>query len=454
MKIAIVGGGITGITLGYFLSAQGVEVEIFEASPTLGGLAGPLRLQDGTEVDRFYHAILPSDDAIHEVCEQLNLTSAFKFKRTQNAFFVNGVISTMNSAFEFLRFPPLNPIERVRLALTIVRAQLVRDWRRLEDVSVQDWLRRWSGPGVFDKLWAPMLDAKFDTQHEGIPATWMWSRLVRMKSTRSGASQRESAGHLVGGYATLLAAMADKIRQARGRIHLNCPVEEIVIRGGRAVQVRGKGRAASADAIVSTMQAPVSRRLIPDAPSAYRQALDAVPYLGVVCPLIVLDRPLTSYWVINLADRRIPFTGVIETTAYIDPTYVGGHHLVYLPKYTGPGSAWFRLPDEDVGLHAIETLKRIAPDFDERSVRQVLVHRERYVEPIHRMGGANPVPAVQTPVRNLYLATTAQIYPALTNGESVIRHARSVADTLLRSVSSENVDVDVEEQRSISTAAV
>ena len=32
-----------------------------------------------------------------------------------------------------------------------------------------------------------------------------------------------------------------------------------------------------------------------------------------------------------------------------------------------------------------------------------------------------------TPVEGLYLATTAQIYPALTNGESVTRHAATVA---------------------------
>jgi protoporphyrinogen oxidase len=260
----------------------------------------------------------------------------------------------------------------------------------------------------------------------------MWSRLVRMKSTRSGANQRESAGHLIGGYATLLQAMADRIQAAGGRIHLSCPVQEIVIRADRAVGVRTARGTVDADRIVSTMQAPVSRRLIPDAPREYQQALDAVPYLGVVCPLVVMDRPLSPYWVINIADRHVPFTGVIETTSYIDPQYVGGHHLVYLPKYTAPGSSWPQMPDAAIRQHALETLKRIAPDFDERTVRQVLVHRERYVEPLHRMGGIDPIPAVQTPIENLFLATTAQIYPALTNGESVVRHARSVAALILR----------------------
>jgi protoporphyrinogen oxidase len=451
VRVVIVGGGIAGVSLGYFLSRHGAAVEIFEESQTLGGLAGPLRLEDGTSIDRFYHAILPSDDALHGLCSELGLTAAFRFKRTQNAFFVSGAMSTMNSALEFLRFPPLNVAERVRLALTVVRAQFVRDWQSLEEISVQDWLRRWSGGGVCDKLWLPMLDAKFEGAHDAVPATWMWSRLVRMKSTRSGANQRESAGHLVGGYATLLQAMADRIQSAGGCIHLHHPVQEILIRGGRAVGVRTAHGTVSADAIVSTMQAPVSRRLIPDAPQEYQKALDAVPYLGVVCPLVVMDRPLSPYWVINIADRRVPFTGVIETTSYIDPQYVGGHHLVYLPKYTAPGSSWLQMPDAEIRRCALEALKRIAPDFDERSVRQVLVQRERFVEPLHRVGGIDPIPAVQTPIGNLFLATTAQIYPALTNGESVVRHASSVSDLILRT-GSERAEAAEREPSSIRVA--
>jgi hypothetical protein len=41
------------------------------------------------------------------------------------------------------------------------------------------------------------------------------------------------------------------------------------------------------------------------------------------------------------------------------------------------------------------------------------------------------IPSVETPVENLYLATTAQIYPALTNGESVSRHASQAAQIVL-----------------------
>ena len=51
MTVAIVGGGLMGVSLAYYLSRQGVAVEVFEASPELGGLAGSLQLEDGAVVD-------------------------------------------------------------------------------------------------------------------------------------------------------------------------------------------------------------------------------------------------------------------------------------------------------------------------------------------------------------------------------------------------------------------
>jgi hypothetical protein len=52
------------------------------------------------------------------------------------------------------------------------------------------------------------------------------------------------------------------------------------------------------------------------------------------------------------------------------------------------------------------------------------------VEPLHGLNETHLIPSIETPVKDLYLATTAQIYPALTNGESVTRHARAAAEAV------------------------
>jgi protoporphyrinogen oxidase len=316
--------------------------------------------------------------------------------------------------------------------LTVLYAQFVKDWRKLESVSVKAWLIRLGGQRTFENIWRPMLKAKFDGGFDNVPATYIWSRLVRMKSTREGANQKEEAGYLVGGYIILLQEMARRIEAAGGKIHLSCPVQEVVIKQGRAQGLHIDGETRPFDAVAVTSQTPIFRRLIPKASPEYHAFLDKTEYLGIVCPMLVLDRPLTGYWTLNITDDSIPFTGVIETTTYIDPQHVGGHHLVYLPKYTAPGSRWQQMSDDDIRQVWLENLQKMFPHFDRRWVRYFLVNRTRYVEPLHPLNSTHLIPAVKTPVKDLYLATTAQIYPALTNGESVSRHAQQSAQIIVQ----------------------
>ncbi len=428
MKIGIVGGGLMGLALGYLLSQRQVRVEVFETSPVLGGLTGPIRLADGTLVDRFYHAILPSDTYLQTLCAELGVAGQLRFRTTRTGFYHRGRIHSMNNVAEFLRFPPLGWMDRLRLGATVVAAQLVRDWRRLEEVSVEHWLVRLGGRTAFENIWRPMLRAKFDgSVFDDVPATWIWARLVRMKSARSGAAQQEGAGHLIGGYDTLTRALAARIEQNGGRVHVSCPVQEILVEQGKVTGLRAAQQVHGFDAVAATVQAPLFKALLPGADERYRHFLDQSAYLGVVCPLLVLDRPLTGYWTVNITDDRIPFTGIIETTAYIDPQHVGGHHLVYLPKYTAPGSEWLQKTDREITEVWLANLRAMFPDFDTAHIREVIVQRDQYVEPLHALNATTLIPSVDTPIQNLYFVTSSQVYPALTNGESVSRNARRAA---------------------------
>ena len=86
--------------------------------------------------------------------------------------------------------PPITKslIERFRLGLTVLGAYRVGDWHQLEDVPVEDWLVGLGGRGTFEKLWRPMLRAKFDGQFGETPATYIWSRLKRTSSPRAASS--------------------------------------------------------------------------------------------------------------------------------------------------------------------------------------------------------------------------------------------------------------------------
>ncbi len=429
-KVAIIGGGIMGVTLAYRLAQRGVSVTVYERGDNLGGLASYM-LYDGVRMDRFYHTILSSDTSMQSLMEEGGVADKRHFTSTKQGFYDNGQLYDFNTPVDFMLFPPLNPIQRVRLALQVIAAQFESDWHKMDVVRVEDWLLRVSGEGAYRKVWKPLLRAKFDTTADSVPATYIWSRLRRMMGTRQGVTSKEMMCYLENGYYTLIEAIAKKCEAMGVKFHLKAPIEEIVIENGQAVGVRIGGQIERYDAVASTLASPILAGLIPNGDAAFRALLAKQQYLGVLCPLVILKERLLPYYVLNITDDRIPFTAVVETTNLIDPQHVKGYHLVYLPKYLAPDSGLANWSDEQVKSEWMKYFRQMFPKYDEKNIVEFVVQRAKYVEPIRPMGTLNEIPPIQTPIARLYMGNTVMIYPDLGNGEAVTRYATKVAEQML-----------------------
>ena len=60
--------------------------------------------------------------------------------------------------------------------------------------------------------------------------------------------------------------------------------------------------------------------------------LQAIRYQGIVCASLLLERPLSPYYLTYITDEA-PFTAVVEMSALVDRQHFGGRSLVYLPRY-------------------------------------------------------------------------------------------------------------------------
>jgi protoporphyrinogen oxidase len=429
-QIAIVGGGIMGVTLAYKLSQQGIKVTVYERGDNLGGLAAYM-LYDGVRMDRFYHTILSSDMSMQNLMKESGVDDKLHFTETKQGFYDNGKLYPFNTPIDLMTFPPLNIFQRFRLGLQVIYAQFEKDWVKMDNIPVADWLVKVSGRGVFQKVWKPLLRAKFDTLSGDVPATYIWSRLRRMMGTREGVQSKEMMCYLENGYYTLIEALGKKAEAQGVTFHLKAPIEEIVIEDGRAVGVRVGGTLERFDAVISTLASPILANLIPTAPPDFRALLSKQEYLGVLCPLLILKKQLLPYYVLNITDESIPFTAVVETTNLIDPKHVKGYHLVYLPKYLAPDNDMANWPDDKVRTEWMKHFKRMFPDFDESNIIEFIVQKARYVEPIRPMGTRGDIPNIKSPVDRLYMGNTVMIYPELGNGEAVTRYAMKVADQVL-----------------------
>src|SRR5437667_8361017 len=131
----IVGGGILGMTLALRLAKHGPCVTLFEGASQLGGLASSWQLGD-IVWDRHYHVTLLSDTSLRALLAELGLEQDIQWVETRTGFYTDGRLYSMSNTLEFLRFPPLGLLDKLRLGATIFYASRVRNWQKLETIAV------------------------------------------------------------------------------------------------------------------------------------------------------------------------------------------------------------------------------------------------------------------------------------------------------------------------------
>jgi protoporphyrinogen oxidase len=151
--------------------------------------------------------------------------------------------------------------------------------------------------------------------------------------------------------------------------------------------------------------------MAPPLPSDYREKLDALEYEAAVVAILQLDRPLSEVYWLNIADDALPFTGVIEHTNFVSAEKYGGSRFVYLSKYMEPDHPNFTMTQDQILEEWLPYLSRINPDFNPSWVREFWVFRERAAQPLIPLRYSERIPEFRTPLPNLYLANTTQIYP-------------------------------------------
>jgi protoporphyrinogen oxidase len=414
-RIGIVGGGILGLTTAYRLLQAGAAVSVYERSADLGGLVGAFDL-DGNRVDRFYHVILPTDDRVRGLAEELGLGERFRFRPTGVGFYDDGRLFSMNSLREFATFPLLPPLDRVRLAAFVARCQLTSDQAALDETPLVDWLLRTCGARVVDRMWRPLLDSKFDGRFDDLPATYLWARTRRMSKTRDSAG-REIMGWLEGGYEALIVELTRRIRELGGEIHAATSVDQILGAGGRVAGLVVDGTLVPFDTVFCTLLPPLARKLLSD-DLAVSAPEDHCRYLGVVCVVARTRRSVSPYYTLNITDRRVPLTTIVETTHVVDPAYAGGH-LLYVTKYVDPSHEDLRREPDAVRNDYLRHARTIFPALEDGDILGSSVQRAPAVEPVHLVGGAGRLPSM-FPAPGLVLASTAHVYPETVNGQAVL----------------------------------
>lgn len=419
-----------GMTLALRLAERGLAVTLLEAESAPGGLAAPDTI-GGFQWDRFYHVMLMSDRNLARLLADLGLTSAIHWKHTRTGFYGDGRLHSFSSSLDFARFPLLTLTDKARLAATILRASRVRNPLPLEQEPVEAWLRRWSGDRVVDRVWLPLLKSKLGDNYRIASAAFIWAIIARMYAARRSGLKKEMFGYVDGGYARVIAAMRTRLRDLNVRVERNARVTEVSGNGDTAGIQLADGRALHAAQAVLTLPCSTILQVCPWLTGAERERLDSVVYQGIICASVLLRRPLAGYYVTNIVDEGIPFTGVIEMTSLVDSATFGGQTLVYLPRYLAQDDPAWGQDDATLSTTFVSGLRRLFPDLQEDDVVDLRIARARQALAVSTLDYSRRcLPDFETSVPNVFIANSAQIAHGTLNVNETIAVAESAARML------------------------
>lgn len=418
---AIVGGGLLGATLALRLSRMGRSVSLIEAGPGLGGLADSWQVGD-VHWDRHYHVTLLSDLHLRRLIEDLGLGSELRWSTTRTDFYESGRFHPLNNALDYLRFPPLGLIDKVRLAGTILHASRIEDGRPLEQVTAAAWLRRLSGRRTYERIWEPLLRAKLGENADVASASFIWAVVRRLYAARRSGLKTEMFGYVSGGYARVLERLGRALSDAGVDWQTGRPVEQVVRRGGGLAVVTPAGEQRF-DRVIVTAPAPIAARICRDLDPAERQALESIRYQGIVCPSVVLRRPLRGAYITYIADRNVPFTAVIEMSALIDRAEIAGRSLVYLPCYVPSDDPRLQMPDAEIEQRFLGALKAMYPDLADDDILAFRVSKARHVLAVPTLGYSDRLFRPETSVPGLSIVNSALIVNGTLNVNETVKLA-------------------------------
>ncbi|MBF2066462.1 MAG: NAD(P)/FAD-dependent oxidoreductase [Calothrix sp. C42_A2020_038] len=420
MKIGIIGGGMMGLSLAYRLSQKGHQVTVLETSQQLGGLA--THHDFGTFVwDKFYHVILPCDTDLIDLIKDIGLKDKLRWRSTLTGCYIDQKLYSISNTIEFFKFPPLSIIGKLRLAFTMLYGSRINNWKKLETIPVEKWLLKISGKNAYEKLWKPLLLAKLGENYQRVSAVFIWSYIKRLFSARDASLNKEQLAYVEGGYKTVFDRLAQLIRISGGDIRTSTNVEYIAPHPQRGIWIESNGRKELFDKVIFTAPVNVLQKVVSN-DLAQVSGDGTVEYLGVICMVLITRKPLVPFYIVNIADSQIPFTGVLGMSNLVSQTETNGLHFTYFPKYVHSENPLLKQSEQSLRDLFLKGFRLMFPDFSADDIVSVHINRALKMQPLQVLNYSNLVPQIFTQHQDFYVLNTSQFVNDTLNNNTVVRH--------------------------------
>lgn len=436
-KVAVIGGGYTGLVATYRLVKEGFQVVLYERCGLLGGLASTFQLKDGTNLERAYHFVYKTDSETIELCKELGLEIKLHFYISSICAHYKNRKYRLVTPLDLITFNPISFIDRIRTSLVCLYLNGVCKWKKLTTVTAIDWLRKYNGKKATKILWEPLLKGKFDSFYDKITMAWLWRRIKVRQDTKDKGDLTEKLGYFDGGFATVTNALATEILKRGAKININSEVDEISFQTNtNKVKVSAYKLQQEFDAVVCTTPSNIFSKLIKNNSQAtkdYIQKLASIDYLAAVLIVFTSKQKLTDKYWHQIHDENAPFLVMLSLTALTGSDKFDGKNIYYIGDYTTHDNPLYAsMNDEEIKDKWFEGVKQLFPDFQRSQIGEAYVFKYDNAQHIVDIGYAeNKLPNYKTPVPHVFLANFSQIFPEDRGINYAVRDGKNIAQKVV-----------------------
>ncbi|WP_323747066.1 hydroxysqualene dehydroxylase HpnE [Catenulispora pinisilvae] len=408
MSVAVVGGGLAGIAAAVALQESGIDVELYEARPRLGGATHSFqRASSGgcpdLTVDNGQHVMLRAFTAYRGLLDRLGtgdgITIQDRFDlriltpdaRPDSKLRRTRLPGPLHLLPALATYSLLDPAERLRAAsASLALGKLDPADPELDAVSLGEWLDR---HGQNDRarryLWELFVTAALNC---GVDEASLGLSAMVIQKALLGRADAADIGVPAIPLGELHGRAAEKA--LRG-VHLKTKVEQVVS-GTRLVV---DGFPVDAEAVIVAVPHPAAAALVPPQACPDRERWAGLASSPIVDVHVLYDRPVF--------DR--PFAAVVDSPVQwvFDRTRAAGlgqTHGQYISSVVSAAGQWIDAPVADIREVFLPALAEVMPRTRRAEVAEFFVTRERHATFRQAPGSAALRPSAGTGVPGLFLA--------------------------------------------------
>lgn len=383
-KVAIIGGGLSGLACAKYLSDAGHEPTVYEARDVLGGKVSAWQDEDGDWIETGLHIFFGAYPNIMNLFDELDIHDRLQWKIHQMIFamqelpgefttfdFIPGIPAPFNFGLAILSNQKMLTLgEKIQTAPPLlpmlIEGQPFIDAQ--DELSVTEFMRKYGMPErINEEVFIAMAKALDFIDPDKLSMTVVLTAMNRFLNEDNGLQMAFLDGNQPD---RVCAPMKERIEAQGGKVLTSSPIQEIVVDetdGSIKHLLLRSGEEIVADEYVSAMPVDIVKRMTPKKwqTMPYFRQFDELEGIPVINLHMWFDRKLKA--VDHLCFSRSPLLSVyadmsVTCKEYYDPNQ-SMLELVFAPcsPIAGGNTNWIAKSDEEIIDATMGELARLFP---------------------------------------------------------------------------------------------